>query len=141
MKKKILSISMLLIGLGVCSAVGYTAQNNKPMPSATAPATTPLTADQQKFAAQLSQLHKQIFSTVFTTTLRQEAMDIYDDPNSEDEDGNAMTPDMCVEEVLKNHRDMSSMPQGSAQQNMPQSKGSAPSQSGTSTNKNKSYWN
>jgi len=67
---------------------------------------TMMSPDEMQFANQLSGLHRQIFMTVFTPALRQEAMSIMTMPGNDMEGGAPMSADMAVEEVISNHRDM-----------------------------------
>lgn len=58
------------------------------------------------FANKLSALHKQIFTTVFTPALRQEAMSMMSNIDEDDmDDESIMTEDMAVEQTIMNHRD------------------------------------
>ncbi|MBM3192328.1 MAG: hypothetical protein FJZ63_06745 [Chlamydiae bacterium] len=97
---------------------------------------SPLTPAEQQFAAQLSSLHKQIFTTVFTPQLRQEAMTLMSpDAQSNLGDNGSITADMAVEEVVSNHRDMpmNGMPSGTQGNSS-----SMPTQ--PSSNKAGKYW-
>ena len=107
----------------------------------------PLTPAEQQFATQLSTLHKQIFSTVFTAQLRQEAMTLMT-PQDPDMGGNGgISADMAVEEVISNHRDTPMTNQGMGSGSM--GNGNSSMQPQTQSNQTKQsqkatspkYWN
>jgi hypothetical protein len=156
MKERSHFLTMLLaVGLGVCpilaqadlSETGYTIPCRSYVQKTAAPASNPsMTPAEQQFAMKLSALHRQIFSSVFTPDLRKEAMDAMSAPENDDEE-EPMTPDMAVEQVISNHRDMagggmnqkSGSPSQSSSQSMPKSS-TKQTKNTSSSNKKKSYW-
>lgn len=78
-----------------------------------------LDSEEQQFAAQLSDLHRQVFTQQFNSLQRAEAMALVEAEQGK-KYGRKMTPDMAVEQVMKSHRGVET---GQGQQ-MPQSQGS-----------------
>lgn len=69
--------------------------------------TPQMSAAEQKFAMKLSDLHRKIFTTVFTPALRKEAMDMMASEKKSSWRTPKMTPDMAVEAVIRKYRGVS----------------------------------
>lgn len=150
--KKITCLSvMLAVGLGLSPSIAQAESilQCKQYQKVAQMPVNPLTPAEQQFATQLSTLHKQIFSTVFTPQLRQEAMTLMT-PQDPDMGGNGgISADMAVEEVISNHRDMPMTNQGMGSGSMGNDSSSSPTQSPTQSNrtqqsqkaKSPKYWN
>lgn len=78
-------------------------QNKQPSDPASKNLPT-MSKEEMDFANQLSPLHKQIFTQLFSAQLRQEAMQMMDEYADDMDEENPMTPDMAVEQTLMNHR-------------------------------------
>jgi hypothetical protein len=107
MKKHLLIGSLCISVLAFSPALSHGAQTaQKPQPNTTKQTPNPMSKAEMDFANKLSALHKQIFMTVFTPALRQEAMSMMSNIDEDDmDDESIMTEDMAVEQTIMNHRD------------------------------------
>lgn len=136
----VLGVSPLLCQADIIAGRQSSNQKIADMPQSS----STMTPEEMQFANQLSTLHKQIFMMVFTPALRQEAMNLMTTPGKDMEGSAPMSADMAVEEVISNHRDMSTSTQqsGKSSQSSSSSGGtsSKPMQNSSDTSKKKSYW-
>ncbi len=100
---------------------GYKSSSSNP--------STSMDNTEQQFASQLSDLHRQVFMSQFNGMQRAEAMALVQAEKGR-KYGRKMTPDMAVEQVMKNHRGV----QTGQGQMMPQNQGSSYPRNQGSTN-------
>ena len=97
MKKHLLFSAAITSGLLIFPAAPLGAINKKNSQS--------MTKQEEEFARQLSELHLQIYTTIFTPELRQEAIYMMGDYQDETDEMTPTTADMAVEQTIMNHRD------------------------------------
>lgn len=108
--KQVISLGFFMCVASAC-VFGASAGSVQSKPAAPAKQVAPpsLTKEEQAFADQLSQPHKQIFLTVFTPAMREEALSYMDDDNVDEDDDLydelPITADRAVEVTLSRHRD------------------------------------
>lgn len=104
MKKSLYILGVCGLIIGASSIQGATMTPKPSTSPAAKPATTTLSTQELQFANQLSPYHKQIFSTIFTPQMRSETISMMQEYQDTMDEETPMTPDMCVEQTLMNHR-------------------------------------
>lgn len=110
MNNKGLIGAFLAVAIGCSSAIA-TADESSPywqrkqqIEDARRPQPSQMTMQEKQFAMRLSDLHRQIFVYQFTPAQRQEAMAFVTTNENRGWRSSKVTPDMAIEEVIKNHR-------------------------------------
>lgn len=109
-------LGWMSLSLGSLDAVSSTA---KPIAPSAANVSNSLTPGELQFSNQLSPYHKEVFMTVFTPQMRQEAVTMMEEYQEDMEDEMPMSADMCVEQTLMNHRAPPIAPTKSSKKNTP----------------------
>lgn len=105
---------LFLAGFGLMSILTSSVQAASNAPKSTTPTVTKqsniLTSQELQFSNQLSPYHKEVFMTVFTPQMRQETISMMEDHEDDMDDEMPMSADMCVEQILMNHRNPPTAP-------------------------------